>query len=39
MNPLFPAIVEDHVSAGFGWVVGNKVLDFAIERALKRTRL
>jgi len=34
MNPLFPAIIEDHVSIGAGWLVGNKVIDFAVERAL-----
>jgi long-chain fatty acid transport protein len=37
MNPLFPAIVEDHFAAGFGWLVGNKVIDFAVERAVGAT--
>lgn len=35
MNPLFPATVEDHVTFGFGFLSGNRVWDFAIERAFE----
>ena len=35
MNPLFPATIEDHLTVGFGYLVGNKVWDFAIERAFE----
>ncbi|HKJ09734.1 MAG TPA: outer membrane protein transport protein [Gammaproteobacteria bacterium] len=35
VNPLFPAIVEDHVTAGFGYAVNkNQSLDFSVTRAL-----
>ncbi|MGA7802980.1 MAG: outer membrane protein transport protein [Gammaproteobacteria bacterium] len=35
VNPLFPAIIESHVTAGFGYAVnGAQSLDFALSRAL-----
>jgi long-chain fatty acid transport protein len=35
MNPLFPATVEDHLTFGLGYLTGNMVWDFAIERAFE----
>ena len=36
LTPLFPATVERHLTAGFGWLSGNKTYDFAIERAFNK---
>lgn len=33
LNPLFPAIVEHHLTAGFSWKYGNWDFDFAYEHA------
>jgi long-chain fatty acid transport protein len=35
LNPLFPANTEHHLSAGFSWLSGAKVYEFAIERAFE----
>ncbi len=35
LNPLFPATVENHVSFGFGYLKGNRIWNFAIERAFE----
>ena len=35
LNPLFPATIEHHLTFGLGYLVGNKVWDFAIERAFE----
>lgn len=33
LNPLFPATTERHATFGFAWLVGNKLLEFGLERA------
>ena len=33
LNPLFPATLERHLTLGASWLVGNKTLEFAVERA------
>lgn len=33
LNPLFPATVERHVSVGASYLLGNKTVEFAVERA------
>ena len=38
LNPLFPAIPEQHISAGVGWNIGASTLNFALERALEKTQ-
>lgn len=35
LNPLFPAIEEQHVTAGFGWTWAGNTLNAAIERAFE----
>ena len=35
LNPLFPATVEHHLTAGFGYLMGNRVFDFAVERVFE----
>jgi len=36
LTPLFPATTERHLTAGFGWLSGNKTYDFAVERAFNK---
>lgn len=38
LNPLFPAITTQHVSAGLGWTFGANTLNVAVERALEATQ-
>ncbi len=38
LNPLFPAIVEHHVTAGFTYSTGNWDFDFAYEHGFKNTQ-
>ncbi len=33
LNPLFPATTERHLTAGLSWLRGNKLIEFAVERA------
>jgi long-chain fatty acid transport protein len=39
LTPLFPATVERHATVGFGWLAGNRVYDFAIERAFNKHQI
>jgi long-chain fatty acid transport protein len=36
LNALFPAIVEDHVALGWGYVFGNSLLGFGITMAFNK---
>jgi long-chain fatty acid transport protein len=38
LTPLFPATTERHLTAGFGWLVGNQLVEMAVERAFGNTR-
>jgi long-chain fatty acid transport protein len=38
LNPLFPAIVEHHLTAGFTYVVGNWDFDLALEHAFANSQ-
>ena len=38
LTPLFPAIVEDHLTFGFGFLAGSITYDFAIEHALNNSQ-
>jgi long-chain fatty acid transport protein len=38
LNPLFPAITEDHATAGLGYTWGGNTLNFAVERAFNATQ-
>lgn len=38
LNPLFPAIVEHHVTAGFTYSIGSWDFDFAYEHAFENTQ-
>jgi long-chain fatty acid transport protein len=37
MTPLFPAIVEHHLSGGFSWLHGSTTYEFAVERAFNNS--
>jgi len=37
MNPLFPATVEQHLSAGFSWLNGSLTYEFGIEHAFNNS--
>ena len=39
LTPLFPATVERHAALGFGWLAGNRLFDFAIERAFNKRQI
>ena len=38
LNPLFPAIVEDHATVGLGYNWSNNTLNFAIERGFENVQ-
>jgi long-chain fatty acid transport protein len=38
LNPLFPAIVEHHLTGGFTYTAGSWDLDFALEHALENNQ-
>ncbi len=39
LRPLFPAIAEDHLTAGLGWRGGGWIVDFALEYVLSIDRV
>ncbi|HEY5998271.1 MAG TPA: outer membrane protein transport protein [bacterium] len=38
LNPLFPAIVEQHLTVGYGYTMGQWVFDLAYEHAFEKTQ-
>lgn len=39
LTPLFPATIERHVAAGFAYLLGNKVIEFGLERAFNQDQI
>ncbi|MCP3981177.1 MAG: hypothetical protein GY716_17905 [bacterium] len=38
LNPLFPATVEAHATAGLGWNIGTYTVNFAVERGFENSQ-
>lgn len=38
LTPLFPATTEQHLTAGFGWLSGGKLIEVAVERAFGKSQ-
>jgi long-chain fatty acid transport protein len=39
LTPLFPATIERHISAGFSYLFGNKLIEIVIERAFNQDQI